>query len=144
MSDQITSPDSLLNDPDSKEFFMLRDEKLIVVRHRSELPPYLEKRSTYLSAGRFSPLTKQVAFWPDPINPNRAMELLKEGLHIDESYSYLLTGTENNARVVHKGESKDKEGPLGHLDGVRKREVEVLMDKGLMIQKDERTEGSNR
>jgi hypothetical protein len=141
MSDQIvTSPDNLLNDPDSKEFFVLRDENLVVVRHRNELPPYLEQRGTYLSAGRFSPASKQVVFWPDPINPAKAMELLKEGLHIDESFQYTLTGTDSTARVVRKGESKDKEGPLGHLTGVRKRSVEVLMEHGKMkIQKDGRT-----
>jgi hypothetical protein len=144
MSDQIKSPDSLLSDPESKEFFVLRDEKLIVVRHRNELPPYLEKRSTYLSAGRFSPSSKQVAFWPDPINPSRAMELLKANSCVDDSYSYMLTGTENAARVVNKTESKNKEGLLGHLDGVRKREVEVLMEHGKMtIQKNDRTKGSN-
>ena len=141
---EITSPDSLLNDPDSKEFFVLRDERLVVVRHRNELPSvpgrggYLENRSTYLSAGRFSPMSKQVAFWPSPVNPGRALELLREGLFIKEDFTTVITGAEANPSVVKKAGSKNRKSALDKLTGVRKRQVEVLMDHGKMsIQTDE-------
>jgi hypothetical protein len=127
--DLVNSPDVLKKDPDSLEFYILRDEKVAVCKDRRDLP-YWQNRSTYLSAGRLSPKFKKVVFWSGPINPGRAMELLKENMHIDEGFTYAVADSAVRAPKVKKENSLDK------LQGVR-----VMIEKGMKVQKRE-SEGS--
>ena len=90
--DTVNSPDALKADPDSMAFYVLRDETLAICKTRQELP-YWKNRSTYLSEGRFSKKHRKVVFWPDPVNPARAMQLLKEHQHIEEDYTYAVAGS---------------------------------------------------
>lgn len=135
MTDIVNSPDALISDPDSKVFYVLRNEELMICKTLKELP-YWQNRSTYLSAGRFSPEYKKVVFYPDPVNPSRAMHLLKEHGHIEEDYSYAVAGSTlktSNKTGVFGRKPKSKEG-LENLDELRKREVEVLMQNGMRRQ----------
>ena len=135
--DTVNSPDALKSDPDSMEFYILRDEKVVICRNRQDVP-YWQNRSTYLSSGRYSPEYKKVVFWPDPINPSLALRLLKEEMHINEDYSYAVSGLGTRAPKPTK-----KNNPVDKLDGVRKRAVEVLLERGLRIQ-NELTEDNSK
>ena len=128
--DTVNSPDSLKTDPDSMAFYVLRNEELVICKKLKDMP-YWENRSTYLSAGRYSPQYKKVVFWPEPVNPSRAMALLKENRHIEEDYSYAVSGSGTKAP---KSKVKD---PVDKLTGVRKREVEVLIERGMRRQTNE-------
>lgn len=128
MNDIVASPDVLLNDPDSMEFYVLRNEQVVVCKRRQDLP-YYKNRQTYLSSGRFSPKHKRVIFWPEPINPQRAMQLLKEQLHIDESYTYSVGGS-----VTKINKSNKDSGPLNKLNDRRKMRAESLIRDGMKIQ----------
>ena len=139
-STTATSPDALISDPLSMEFYVLRDEKVALCKRRKDLP-YHQNRSTYLASGRFSPEHKTVIFWPDPINPARAMKLLKDNMHIDDDYTYTISGA--TTRVA---KSTKETGPLDKYDGVRKRQIEVLMDQGLKrqsLESDDQSEQEN-
>jgi hypothetical protein len=116
-----------MSDPDSKVFYVLRDEQLMLCRTLKELP-YWQNRATYLSAGRFSKEYRKVVFYPDPVNPARAMQLLKEHGHIGEDFNYAIAGSTTRAPKTKK------KGPVEKLGGVRKRQVEVLMDRGMKRQ----------
>lgn len=136
--DSVNSPDALMSDPESRVFYVLRDEQLMICRTLKELP-YWQNRATYLSAGRFSSEFKKVVFYPDPVNPSRAMHLLKEHGHIEEDYGYAIAGSTTRAP------KSKKKGPVEKLDGIRKRQVEVLMDRGMRrqtseVESDETTE----
>ncbi len=127
------TPETLLSDPDSMAFFILRDESIAVAKKRTDLPygkNDAKYRNTYLSSGRFSPEHKKVIFYPDPVNPSRAMELLREEMHVDETYSFQIQdGPAQN-------KAPDPSNNLfEHLKGVRKRGAEVLVEKGLKVQK---------
>lgn len=125
--DSVNSPDALIKDEDSKIFYILKDEQIAICKNFKDLP-YWQNRSTYLSAGRFSPVYKKVVFYPNPINPGRAIHLLKENCHIDEDYTYAVAGSTTRA-------PKSKtESSINKLDGVRKRQVEVLMQRGMRQQ----------
>lgn len=128
--DVVNSPDSLKKDPESLEFYILRDEKVVVCRDRRDVQ-YWKNRSTYLSSGRFSPEFKKVVFWPGPVNPSRSMDLLKEYMYIDDTYTYAIADS-----AVRTPKLK-KESPLEKLDGVRKRSIEVMIEKGMRVQKNE-------
>jgi hypothetical protein len=128
--DTVNSPDALKSDPESMAFYVLRDETLAICKTRQELP-YWKNRSTYLSSGRYSSKYKKVVFWPDPVNPAKAMHLLKEHQHIESDYTYAVAGS-----AVRKPKSKPKSG-VEKLDGVRKRSVEVLLANGMRQQKSE-------
>lgn len=123
------TPETLLSDSNSMAFFVLRDESIVLAKRRDDVP-YYRNRQTYLSAGRFSPERQMVIFYPDPVNPRRAMELLIEGMHIDSNFSFQIQGGAVHTKVAQT----PKNGPLEHLDGVRKREAEVLLEKGLKVQ----------
>jgi hypothetical protein len=125
----MTGPDSLLTDATSMVFYILRDESVAIAKRPDDLP-YHKRRETYLSAGRFSPEMKKVIFYPDPVNPGRAIQLLQDNMHIDDTYSVQIQGGAVTAKV---DESK---GPFKHLGGVRKRAAEVLVEKGLRVQRD--------
>lgn len=125
--DSANSPDALIKDENSKVFFILRDEQVAICKNFKDLP-YWQNRSTYLSAGRFSPEYKKVVFYPDPINPGRAIHLLKENCHIEGDYTYAIAGSTTRAPKTKT------ESPVDKLDGVRKRQVEVLMQKGMRQQ----------
>lgn len=132
MSDQtpvdvVNSPDVLKKDPDSLEFYILRDEKVAVCKNRRDLP-YWQNRATYLSAGRLSPKYKKVVFWAGPVNPGRAMELLEEAMHIGKGFTYAVADSAVRTPKLKRGTSLDK------LDGVRKRAVEVMIDRGMKVQ----------
>ncbi len=124
----MITPDALISDPDSKVFYILKDETIAICKHRDELP-YHKNRASYLSCGRFSAREKKVIFWPDPINPLKGFQLLVEHLFIKEDFSYsVASGT-----IIVKSTTKSR-NPLDKLDGVRKRSVEVMIDKGMRIQ----------
>jgi len=125
------SPETLLSDSGSMAFFVLRDETIALSKRRDDLP-YYRNRSTYLSAGRFSPEHKTVIFYSEPVNPGRAMDLLREGMHIDETFSFQIHGGAVKTKAVGT-----KGDPTSHLNGVRKRGAEVLIEKGLKVQKSE-------
>lgn len=127
-TDKVNSPDALKKDPDSMAFYILRDEKVVICKNLRDVQ-YWQNRSTYLSSGRFSPKFKKVVFFDGSINPGRAMTLLVEGMHIDEHYSYAVA---NSAVKAPKASLKD---PLEKLDGVRKRAVEVMIERGMKVQK---------
>jgi len=124
--DTVNSPDALKKDPDSMEFFILRDEKVAIAKKRTDVP-YHKNRSTYLSSGRYSPKYKKVVFWPDPVNPLRAMKLLEENMHIGSDYTYAIAGSGTQVAKPTK-----EDGPLDKFDGVRKRQIEVLLSHGGM------------
>ena len=133
--DIISSPDTLKKDSKSMAFFVLKDEKLVVYQQESEAP-YWKNRHSYLSAGRFSPEYKKVVFWPGPVNPGRAMKLLKEAGHIDSTYTYAVPASSDGfskKTSIFGHKPKDRTG-FEKLDGVRKRAVEVLMDRGMRQQ----------
>lgn len=127
MTDTVNSPDALKSDPDSRAFYVLRNEQLVICKSYKEVP-YWENRSSYLSMGRYSPKFKKVVFWPDPVNPGRAMQLLKENLHIEGDYTYAVAGSATKAPKIKRGD------PLKKMDGVRRRAVEVLMERGMKRQ----------
>ena len=143
--DIVSSPDALKSDPDSQAFFVLRDEQLVLYKSEAEAP-YWKNRSSYLSAGRFSPKHKKVVFWPEPVNPGRAMHLLKEHCHIEDDYTYAVPASEggwSKKTSVFGHKPKDTTG-LEKLDGVRKRAVEVLMERGMRQQeREDHSEESN-
>lgn len=127
----INSPDSLLDDTDSKAFYVLRDETIALCKTHNELP-YHKNRSTYLSAGRFSPKYKKVVFWPESINTNRAFTLLVENNHIDSSYEQLMSGQTTSL----KGKVKQKDALKSNRHtSVRKAEIENLEKAGMKNQK---------
>ena len=130
MVDSVNSPDALMSDPDSKAFYVLRDERLLVCKTLKELP-YWQNRSTYLSAGRFSSEFKKVVFYPDPINPSLAMRLLREQGHIESDFNHAIASSTTRAP------KSKKKSPVEKLSGVRKRQVEVLMDRGMVRQSNE-------
>ena len=125
--DLVNSPDALKADPESMAFYILRDEQVVICKTRKDVP-YWKNRSTYLSEGRYSPKYKKVVFWPNPVNPSRAIHLLTEQQHIEEDYTFAVVGS---AVKAPKYRPKD---PVEKLSGVRKREVEVLMERGLRRQ----------
>lgn len=126
MDETIASPDVLLNDPESMEFYVLRDEQVVICKRRQDLP-YYKNRQTYLSSGRFSPKHKKVVFWPDPVNPQRAIQLLKEGLHIDDTFTYSISGA--STRI---GKATKPVGPLDRLSSSRKMTAQSLLNQGKM------------
>ena len=132
--DVVNSPDVLKKDPESLEFYVLRDEKVAVCKDRKDLP-YWKNRSTYLSAGRLSPKFKKVVFWPGPVNPSRAMELLKESMHIDDGFTYAIADSAVRTPKI-------KKDPFDKLDGVRKRSVETMIERGMKVQTKNGSEGS--
>lgn len=129
--DTVNSPDTLKTDPNSMEFYVLKDEQVVVCKSRQDLP-YHKNRNSYLSSGRFSPEFKKVVFWPNPVNPMKAMKLLEENSHIGADYTHAISGSDSQ---VTKSRKRIK-GPVDKLDGVRKRQVEVLMDRGMRMQND--------
>jgi len=124
----ISSPDTLLDDHNSMEFYVLRDESIAISKKRTDLP-YYQNRATYLSSGRYSPKYRKVIFWPDPINPKRAFDLLIENKHIESNFNWMVSGA--TTRIAKKGKSNPH---LDRLDGVRRAGVENLMKKGYKIQ----------
>ena len=128
--DSVNSPDALKADSESMAFYILRDEKVAICRDRRDVP-YWQNRATYLSEGRYSPKYKKVVFWPNPVNPARAVQLLKEQQHIGEDYTYAV------ADVAIKAPKLKTKNAIDKLSGVRKREVEVLIEKGMRQQVDE-------
>jgi len=137
MTETINSPEALKTDLDSMAFYVLRDEQLVICKDHKEVA-YWQNRSTYLSMGRFSPKFKTVIFWPDPVNPTRAMHLLKEHKHIGEDFNYTVAGLSTTTP-----KSKLKKDPTDRLDGVRKREVEILLDRGMVRQQNENNSEEN-
>ena len=125
----ITSPDSLMEDSDSMEFFILKDESVAICKHRRELP-YIKNRATYLSSGRYSPKFKKVLFWPESIGLNRAVTLLAEKGYITSDYTYNISGTTTS--ISSKGKKKKTNMPV--KDGVRKAELDILIKNGMRIQ----------
>lgn len=133
MNDQIkttiTSPDSLLDDDKSFAFYVLRDETLALCKLESELP-YQANRSTYLSNGRFSPKFKTIIFWPNPVNPQRALDLLIESGHVDSTYTWQVSG----ASTTIKKHAPKTNSKITKLENIRQSEVKNLMDAGMKIQ----------
>ena len=127
MVDTVNSPDALMSDPESKCFYVLKDEQLMICKTLKELP-YWQNRATYLSAGRFSAEFRKVVFYPDPVNPSKALHLLREHGHIEENYGYAIAGSTTRAP------KNKKKSPVDKLKGVRKRQVEVLIDMGMKRQ----------
>ena len=127
MTDTVNNPDTLLSDSKSMAFYVLRDEQLVICNSRKDLP-YWKNRSTYLSEGRYSPEHRKVIFWPDPVNPARAMKLLEDGNHIEADYSYTVAIATTRASKSKTKSAVDK------LRGVRKRSVEVLLERGMKQQ----------
>jgi hypothetical protein len=125
--DTVNSPDTLMSDPDSMAFYVLRDEKVVICKTRKDVP-YWQNKTTYLCVGRYSPKFKKVVFWPDPVGPTRAMRLLEESNHIGDDYSYAVSGS-----ATKSPKSKVK-SPIDKLSGVRKRSVEVLIERGMKRQ----------
>lgn len=125
--DQVNSPDALLSDPDSKVFYLLRNEELAICSTLKELPHW-QNRTSYLSCGRFSPKFKKVVFYPDPVNPGRAMKLLVDNCHIGADYTYAVAG--GGTRTP---KSKVKEPPKV-VNRVRERQVENLIRGGMRRQ----------
>jgi hypothetical protein len=128
------TPETLLKDPNSMAFFILRDETVAIAKREGDLPygkNDSKYRATYLSAGRFSPEFKKVIFYSNPVNPNRAMEILREEMHIDETYTFQVQG----GGVISKSADVVAEDDFNHLTGVRKRGIQVLVEKGLKVQK---------
>lgn len=136
--DVVNSPDVLKTDPNSMEFYILKDEQVVICKNRQDLP-YHKNRQTYLSSGRFSPEFKKVVFWPSPVNPMRAMKLLEEGMHIGSDFTYAISGSD---RQVTK--SKKTHKPVDKLDGVRKRRVEVLIQQGMKLQENDPDNNSQK
>lgn len=126
--DSVNSPDLLKKDPQSLEFYILRDEKVVVCKDRKDVP-YWQNRSTYLSAGRLSPKFKKVVFWPGPVNPKKAMELLQASNYIDKDFNYAIADVAVKSPKPKKG--KDL---LGRLNGVRKAAVEHMIERGMKVQ----------
>lgn len=127
-----TTPDSLITeDVDSYAFYLLRDESLAFCKTESELP-YHKNRSQYLCSGRVSPKFNKIVFWADPVNPNRAVQLLIEQGRIDPSCKWEVAGSQT-VRVKHR-----KHAPVpvsGVLKaGVRKNEVANLINSGMKVQ----------
>ncbi len=125
----IASPDSLLDDEDSMAFYVLRDESLALCKVESELS-YHTNRATYLSNGRFSPKYKTIVFWPDPVNPQRALDLLIESGYVDPTYTWQVSG----ATTTVKTKKTNSNTKLGKLENIRQSEVKNLMDRGMKIQ----------
>ena len=130
MEATITSPDALLTaDPDSMAFFVLRNEQLVICKSHTEVP-YHKDRSTYLSSGRYSAELKKVIFWPEPINPQRAINLLTESGHITSDFTYMVSGVATKVNLTTK-----TKGPVDRLTGVKKAGVDHLINRGMRIQK---------
>lgn len=125
----ITTPDSMIDDPDSREFFILRNESVVICKHRDEVP-FAKQRSTYLSSGRYSPKYKKVIFWPNSFNLPRAFTLLVDGNYITPDYVKCVSG---NATSVKKTKKKSK---TATKDGVRKAELDNLIKNGMRLQND--------
>lgn len=86
------TPEILLGDPNAKVFYILNDGTVQTCAKVGDLP-YHKQRSSYISAGVFSPQLKKVSFWGDAHNPQKCLEtLVKEGL-VDKDYSYTLSTT---------------------------------------------------
>ena len=125
----ITTPDALLDDEESWAFYVLRDETLALCKVESELG-YHNNRATYLSNGRFSPKYKTIVFWPNPVNPQRALDLLIESGYVDPTYTWQVSG---GATTV-KTNRNDVKSKLKKLENIRQSEVNNLMGKGMTLQ----------
>jgi len=123
----ITSPDSLLDDESSMEFFMLRDESIAICRHREELP-YPKNRTSYLASGRFSPKYKKVIFWGDSVNSRRAFNVLIENRHIEVDFTFHVAGATTK---ITKNKSISL---LSRYDNVKRASIQRLLDKGHKLQ----------
>ncbi len=128
---KVNSPDCLLNDKDSKFFYVLRDEKLAICKLQQELP-YWRNRTTYLASGRFSPKHKKVVFTAGSINPSRAMQLLIQGGYITDDYIYAIS--DNTTKHVKTPDEKKDDTPFSHLSNIRQQQIKSLLDDGMVQQ----------
>lgn len=86
------TPESLLNnDPDARVFYILNDYSVAVCQKATDLP-YHKQRSSYVSAGVYSPSQKQVYFWGDSQDLEKCMDILVASKSITKEYTYKLAG----------------------------------------------------
>lgn len=131
MNDSIATPDSMLDDPDSMAFYVLRDEKVALCKRESMLP-YHAKRETYLSCGRFSPKHQRIIFWPGAVNPGRAIQLLVDNCHVKQNWTWTVSGA--TTRVGNKSKNAETDQKFARYDSVRKGELKNLVEKGMSVQ----------
>lgn len=92
MSNSEMPPEALFNgDPDAFVFYVLADKQVAKCKQVKDLP-YHKQRSSYISAGVYSPSQKKVSFWGDALEINTCMEVLTESKTIDKDATYQLAG----------------------------------------------------
>ena len=125
------NPETLFVDDAAKVFYLLKDETLLTVLPGQHLNQH---KFPFLSAGTISPRDKKIIFWPNPINPTKALNLLQEKDFIDPDYDCEISSDQLKTTTTSKRVKESNAKP--HNKRLREITVERLQNQGMRLQGD--------